>query len=276
MNTKSNQDIKRTFILLAFVVLAAAMSGCVINSGNNNAAATPNVNTSNVNSSTPQNTQAQQTPTPNPVEAFYGEWETKDPSSGQFERWRLGTADKEGSEYVGRITNLSTNANLGKYKVGISDKSITLELAGAQSGSFTYEYEVSPDRNTITLKGSNPIVLKRGTANADMLKDVETFYNGVWKLDDAAAKSLNYTPPVEIVFERSNKYDEGYSGDVRLFEISTGSIAELKYIIPSKNKIKISDRNGSKSATYEIMNNGNILKIDYEDPGSADLFLTKK
>lgn len=216
------------------------------------------------------------TPAPNPVEAFYGEWETKDPSSGQFERWKLGTAEKEGSEYVGRITDLSNNVNVGKYKVGTSDKSITLELAGNQNASLTYDYEISSDRNTITLKGSNPIVLKRGTDNADMLKDVETFYNGVWKMDDATANSLNYTPPVEVVFEKSNKYDEGYSGEVRIFEIGAGNVIENKYVIPSKNKITIADKNGSKSAKYEIMNNGNILKIDYEDPGSPDLFLNKK
>lgn len=272
MNKKDDQKLKIILNLLPILILIAMVLGC----GGTNQQVANKPDPAPASTPTDEKTPEKEVAEKSPAEPFYGNWETKDPTTGQFERWKLGTAEKEGSEYVGRITNLETNVNLGKYRVGTSDKSVTLELSKAVGqGSLTYDYEIAPDGNTITLKGANPIVFKRGTANADVLKDVETFYSGVWKMDDAAANSLNLTPPVNVVFERANKYDEGYGGVVRIFEIGSQNVIENKYTISSKNNITIADKNGSKKATYELLNNGNILKIDYEDPGSSDLFLTK-
>jgi hypothetical protein len=293
MKTKNNREIKRAIILLAFIALSVAMSGCGGGSSSNNSAATPNVNRD-----TPQNTQAQQTPTPNPTDAFAGVWETKDPratsqSAGTtgYVRWQISPGTQKGEQYTGKITDLSdNNKDVADYVLGPKNN-ITLEFSPAFSGgpslggSRTYEYEVSDNGNTITLKADKPIVLKRGSSNTDILKDAQAISSGnSWKLDpDVASKIFPSYDKDRIYaeFETPNKYNEGYGGSMKFTEDpppgvtrTPANVADWRYTITSRNKVDINDGKGTKSASYELLNNDKILKIDFADD-TPDLYLTR-
>ena len=285
MKTKNNREIKRIYILLAFIALSVAMSGCGGGATSNNAAATPNVNRD-----TP-NTQAQQTPTPNPADALAGVWETKDPratgpstATTQFVRWQISSATKRGEEYVGKVSDLSNNnLDVADYVLR-PNNSVTLEFKGSYitgAPSSTYNYEVSDNGNTITLKGDKPIVLTRGSTNTDIQKDAQTIASTPpdWKLDPDVALKMFPTfnkDYIFVVFAQPSKYNEGYGGTMEFHESYTTpqKVAEWRYTITSRNKVDVNDGKGTKSASYELLNNDKILKIDFADD-TPDLYLTR-
>lgn len=276
MKSKTNREIKRIFFLLAFSTLLAAMSGCS-SKPSNNAAVTP------VNRDTPQTTQPQ-TPTPDPMQALYGEWETDDPTAKSmsggttpFVRWKInpGIKDQNGL-YIGKITDPDgNNRDLANYKIG-PQKNINLEfLPPAPAASFSYDYEVSGDGNTLTLTtGNKPMIFKRGTTNRDVLKDAETIYNGgnPWEPTSNTAKILmdKYNVPVtQLEFEKPIPSGEGYGGDLRLVEIMgsgvVGNSKDGKYIIASKGNVILDIGAGRTPAKYTLEQNGDLLKITFTD-----------
>lgn len=284
MKTKNIREIKSIFTLLAFVALSIAMAGCGGGATGNNSAATPNVNRD-----IPQNTQAQQTPTPDPVHAIYGEWETDNPdaiaaSTGtppgatqqKFVRWKVnpGIKDQNGI-YTGKITNPDNkNLDLANYKIG-PQNTISLEfLPPAPAGSSTYEYEVSPDGNTLTLKtGSKPIVLKRGTSNRDIQQDAQAISSQMWVPTPNTQKVIS--DKYNIYFDTAEFSDaipsgEGYGGSMELYQ-QTGSaggrslVKTGNYIITSKNNVTLDIGAGKTPAKYALEQNGDLLKITFTD-----------
>lgn len=262
MNKKDDQKLKIILNLLPILILIAMVLGC----GGTNQSVANKPDPSPANTPTEEKKPEKETAEKSPVEPFYGNWETKDPTTGQFERWKFGTAEKEGSEYVGRITNLDTNVNLGKYRVGTSDKSVTLELSAGQ-GSLTYDYEIAPDGSKITLKGNNPIVLTRGTSNADIIKDAEIIADlnkSNWKLSDGRE--------VFFVFDKSTaQYDSGYAGMLQ-FVNPNGTKETKQFTITSKNKIVIKDDMGQRAASYDLQNNGDDMIITFDKSGEKLYF----
>ncbi len=279
MRIKSNREMHRIFTLLVFVALSVAMSGCggsTTTTSNNNSAATPEVNRN-----APQ-TQAQQTPTPDPVQAIYGEWETDNQdaktmsgASTQFVRWKInpGIKDQNGL-YTGKLTNPDTNADLANYKFG-PQNTVNLEFVPpAPAGSKTFDYEVSSDGNTLTLKtGNQPILLKRGTTNRDILADVAKISTAslgaspIWE-PISNTKSLiknKYNQDVDQVqFASATLSGEGYGG--RMVLLNLGSpVGDGTYIIPSKNNVTLDMRSGKTQAKYALEQNGDILKITFGD-----------
>lgn len=283
MKTKNNKGIKRTFIFPAFVALTAALLGCGGGATGNNSAATPNVNRD-----TPANTQAQSTPTPDPVQAVYGAWETDNPdaiaASGtppgatqqSFVRWTVnpGVKDQNGV-YTGKITNPDQkNMDLANYKIG-PQNTISLEfLPPAPAGSSTYSYEVSPDGNTLTLKtGNKPIILKRGTTNRDIQQDAQTIASKIWaptpNTQTAISNKYNlYFDTAE--FANAIPSGEGYGGAMELYQ-QTGSaggrslVKTGSYIITSKGKVTLDIGAGKTPANYSIKQNGDLLEISFPD-----------
>ncbi len=108
-----------------------------------------------------------------------------------------------------------------------------------------------------------------------MLKDAEIISKGIWKIDDATATKMGLNTPATVRFDKPSKYDEGYSGEMQIFSHGTSMPTIGKYTITAKNKVTINDGKGSKSAAYQILNDGKIFQIDYVDDGDIDLYLTE-
>lgn len=281
MSTKDNSEMHRIFTLLVFVALAVTMSGCG-GSGNNNSSSNSG-NTSNTVSQT-QATPVQPTPTVNPVDAFVGTWETSDLTSPDFLSLRIGSASKNGDDYVGKITNTATNDDVADYSLREKSREITLNFkppfVSSQGSSSTYEYEVSGDGNKITLKGNKPIVLEKGSKNTEILRDVAILANLGGRYKDWAIADANISqkifPGVSsmilVKFEAAQKYNEGYRGKMLFIDSgSGGTVAEWTYTIPSKTKIEINDGKGTKSASYKIRDDEKQMEIDFVNAGDTDL-----
>ncbi|MBA2732927.1 MAG: hypothetical protein H0U54_08570 [Acidobacteria bacterium] len=283
MRTKANREMHRIFTLLVFVALSVAMSGCggssTTTSNNTNAATTPDVNRN-----APQ-TQAQQTPTPDPVQAIYGEWETDNQDaramsggSTQFVRWKInpGVKDQNGL-YIGKLTDPDrNNLDLANYKIG-PQTTMNLEfLPPAPAGSATYDYEVSSDGNTLTLKtGNQPIVLKRGTANRDMLKDAAAISSPpagstvppVWEPTSNTKNVIKTKSNIDFDqarFTNAMPSGEGYGGQMELL-LSGSRVGGGTYIITSKNSVTLDIGAGRTPAKYALEQNGDLLKITFGD-----------
>ena len=274
MRIKGNREMHRIFTLLVFVALAVAMSGCGGSSTpSNNSAATPEVNRN-----APQ-TQVQATPTPDPVQAIYGEWETDNQdarawsgASTPFVRWKInpGIKDQNGV-YTGKLTDPDNrNADLANYTIGPQN---TLNLAfvpPASPGSHTFDYEVSSDGNTLTLKtGSLPIVLKRGTTNRDILKDATTISSAPtgWEPTSNTRDSIKnkYSKDVDLVgFDKALPSGEGYGGKM-YFRLASTVVESGSYIISSKNTVTLDIGAGKTPAKYALEQNGDLLKITFGD-----------
>ena len=134
--------------------------------------------------------------------------------------------------------------------------------------SYTHEYEVSDDGNTITIKTDPPAVYKKGTSSADILKDVTTISSGNdWKPDAEAIKYFEVPATITLLhFGKAIKYDEGYTGDITGYDTAVKTLG--KYTITSKGKIVISQGGNKKSAKYTLLGD-NILRIEFTDGGSA-------
>ena len=282
MRTKDNREMHRIFTLLVFVALAVTMLGCRGNS-NSNASSNNTSNTVSQNQATP----VQPTPTVNPVDAFVGTWETSDLTSPNFLSLRIGSASKNGDDYVGKITDTSTNDDVADYSIREKSREITLNFkppfVSSQGSSSTYEYDVSGDGNKITLKGSKPIVLEKGSKNTEIVRDVAILANtggkyASWAIVDANISQKlfpNVSSSVFVDFEAAQKYNEGYRGKMTFHDGSGGTVAEWTYTIPSKNKIEINDGKGTKSATYKIRDDEKQMEIDFVDAGDTDLYFVR-
>lgn len=275
MKTKNNQKTQRFFTLLGCIALLAGLSGCSSNNSNNsNSSATPNVNRS-----TPQNTQAQQTPTPNPADALSGIWETRDnrvkppTATTDFVRWRMNYAKEDKGVYSGDVTDVTSNQNVGTYTI-YPNKSIKFDTPSIKTFSSTYDYDASADGNTLTLKtDTNPIVFKRGSTNTDILKDADTIHNSgnTWEPTNNTKTIIKDVYKITVdyaVFEKPIPSGEGFGGGLLLGEGTvTSPIATKpgKYIITSRNAVTLNIGAGNTSAKYALEQNGDILKINFND-----------
>lgn len=279
MTTKDNRGMHRIFTLLVFVALAVTMLGCRDSSNNNSSSS----NTSNTVSQT-QSTPTQPTPTVNPVDAFVGTWETSDLTSPNYLSLRIGSATKNGDDYVGKITDTSTNNDVADYSIREKSREMTLNFkppfVSSQGSSSTYEYEVSGDGNKITLKGNKPIVLEKGSKNTEILRDVAILANLGGKYRDWVIADANISQKIfpsvssmiAVKFDAAQKYNEGYRGKMLFIDTgSGGTVAEWTYTIPSKNKIELNDGKGTKSATYKIRDDEKQMEIDFVNASDTDL-----
>lgn len=281
MTIKGNGEIQRIFTLWVFVALSVALSGCGGGSSpsSNNSAATPDVNRN-----APQ-TQVQATPTPDPVQAIFGDWETDNQEARNmsgattpFVRWKIQPAVKDQSGvYTGKLTDPDrSNVNLADYKIG-PQNTMTLEFLAPPAPakiSTTYEYEVSSDGNTLTLKtGSQPIILKKGTANRDILTDVAKISSPSpgappnWEPLSNTKDSIKnkYGKVVDLVrFDNALPSGEGYGGQMQ-FLLSGAPVQTGSYIISSKNTVTLDIGAGRTPAKYALEQNGDLLKITFSD-----------
>ena len=230
---------------------------------------------------------ASPTPTPkNPAEAFYGEWETKDTNgTGDFVTRKFGPATQKGDDYVGTLTDVNTKLDVVEYKIKPNNEVTLTDLPVSTGQSFTYEYKVSDDGNTITLKGNPPIVFRKGTSSTDIVKDVNTIVAaGDWKMDDKTINSLNnqyggFFPvsPTVIKFLPGQQVDAGYTGQMIFFQNYSTQLKDMepsKYIITSKNNIKINIHgDGEKAAKYTLLGD-NVLRIEFSN-GDPAINLTR-
>lgn len=293
MNMKKNRNTNRIFSLLLVISFLAAVSGCS-SSDNNQSNAT-------VNKGTPQNLAEENKPTPiptpaNPTAAFAGTWETNyDMSkiihgyptsnvgtSAQFAQWRLSEGVKKGDEYVGKVTNELNNENIAEYTA--TEKAITLTflpIAGSSQTTGTsrnYEYEFSENGTMLTLKGNDPIVLRKGTSNSDMENVSFIISNKVnWMIRPARTVDPNQPDVDYVTFETAQKFDNGYGGKMEYWhgdpnDPNTRIVATGQYLLTSKDKVTIT-LGGPKSATYKLIDN-KVLQIDFTDPNEQDMVLT--
>jgi hypothetical protein len=280
MRTKGNREMHRIFTLLVFVALAVTMLGCRDSSNNNSSSSSNTSITASQNQATP----VQPTPTVNPVDAFVGTWETSDLASPDYLSLRISSATKNGGDYVGKITDLSTNNDAADYSIREKSREITLNFkppfVSSQGSSSTYEYEFSGDGNKITLKGNKPIVLEKGSRNTEILRDVAILADLGGKYQDWAIVDANISqkifPSVSsmilVKFEAAQKYNEGYRGKMLFMDAgSGGTVAEWTYTIPSKTKIEINDGRGTKSASYKIRGDEKQMEIDFVNASDTDL-----
>ena len=296
MNTKNNRNTKQVFDLLLVFTLLAAVSGCGGNSNTNqsNANATPSPSSSPTVSPTA-------TPAENPTAKLAGVWETKYdisnimpgyPASstgvGQFAKWKWSEGVKKGDDYVGRITNELNNENIAEYSV--VGKSITLTFLPVSMGttqtsgtSRTYEYELANDDKMLTLKGSDPIVLTKGSNNADMetvsyvISDKVDWMMRPPKTIDPSQPEAHY-----VTFGSAQKFDNGYGGKMEFWNedpytpsVPHTVVATGQYLLTSKTKVTITIGGGPKSGTYKLIDN-RVLQIDFTDPSEQDLVLTAR
>lgn len=263
-----------SLVSLMFVVgLLAAVSGCRSSSNTTNA-------NQAVNRGTPTVTEEKPAATPkNPSAAFAGDWETNDPrvSSGGFVRWRFSDGVKKDNGYSGRVTDVSTNDDIATYI--ITEKTVTLEYLPVSSGtSKTYEYVVSDEGKTITLKGDTPFILRKGTSNAEMEKAGIIISTYLWNLDSAVATKMGLAPDTYIEFDTAQKSDKGYGGAMRFYDATTSTPQTLlaQYMLTSKDSVIITLPSGPKAGTYKILNDEKLLQIDFTDPTESDLFLNRR
>jgi hypothetical protein len=220
-------------------------------------------------SPTQEKTVASPTPTPkNLAEAFYGEWERED--NGKFTTVKFSSATQKGDDFVGTMIDVNTKKNTANYTVQPNNNvTLTILPGNPNAGeSYTVEYEVSDDGNSITLKRDPPQVFKKGTSSADILKDVTTISTlPDWKPDAQARSYFEVPPAITLLhFGKAIKYDEGYTGDITGYD---GAVQTLgKYTITSKGKITTSHNGNKKSAKYTLVGD-NILRIEFTDGGSA-------
>ena len=277
MNTKNNQRINTILYSLLVLAILVPMLGCKAD------------DKTVINRPAPANdTLTEEKPKKeaeapvDPSAAFAGVWETKDPrakssATTEYVRWKIGPAIQKDGQSVGKITDVSdNNKDVANYVLGPKN-TITLEYFPALAGnSRTYDYEVSDNGDTITLKGDSPIILKRGSNNSDILKDAETIAtNGPWRVDRDLGIKLFGSTDVAVIFATPSKYKEGYGGTMEINDLATGQPPRVwNYTITAKDKVEIKDGNGTKEASYKILNDGKILQIDYVDD-TPDLYLTQ-
>lgn len=300
MNKKNNRNIKKFYNLILIVAFLAALSGC-----NSTDKSQTNANQA-VITPTPQTTQAVPAATPdNPTLAFAGAWETTYDMSkimpgypsastgavGQFAQWRLSEGVKKGDEYVGKVTNEGNNENIAEYTV--AGKTITLKflpVAGMQNTGATqtsgtsrdYEYEISNNGNTLTLKGRDPIVLQKGSGNSDMETVSFIISNKVdWTLSPPRSIDPNKPDAYYITFDTAQKFDNGYGGKMEFWNEDPNNpnaphtvVATGQYLLTSKDNVTIT-LGGPKSATYKLIDN-RVLQIDFTDPNEKDMVLTAR
>lgn len=295
MKTEISREPRRIFILLIFIALLLAMSGCGGSTNQSNANQT-------VNRGTPQNSSAQESPTPsNPTAGLAGAWETTYdisniipgyPSStagtgNQFAQWRFSEGIKKGDEYGGKVTNELNNENIADYS--IAGKTITLTFLPVSSGTTTtsgtsrnYEYEISDNGNTLTLKGRDPIVLRKGTGNSDMENVSYVISNKVdWMIRPALTMNSSSPDADYVTFETARKSDQGYGGRMTFYTDNPsypppGDIVEIgQYLLTSKDKVTLTFLGGPKSGTYKLIDN-KVLQIDFTDPNEKDMVLTAR
>ncbi len=268
MNTKNIENMHRVFNLLLVITFLAAMSGC--SSSNKN---------QTVNRATPTMTEEKPTATPsNPSTAFVGEWETNDPrvSGGGFVRWKFGDGNKKDNAYTGKVTAVSTNDDIANYT--ITEKTITFEYFPVSSGSSkTYDYKITDDGKTITLQGDKPMVLRKGTSNAEMEKAAGIISRHQWNVDSNVATKMGLASDTYIEFDAAQKNDKGYGGAMKFYD-SIGAPQNFlaQYVITSKETVIITLPSGQKAGTYKILNDEKILQIDFTDPVESDLFLNRR
>jgi hypothetical protein len=289
MNTKKYPKIQNTInLLLVLTALSVLVLGCSSsNTPPNNASPSPTPTPTTPPTPSPT-TAASPTPTPkNLAEAFYGEWETKDSASGNFITVKFGSATQKGDDYVGTLTAVNTKQDLAEYKVKPNNNVTLLWLPGtAVAGqSFTAEYEVSGDGNTLTIKENPPIVYRKGTTNADIQKDVDIITIKDWKIDDNTVNSLNkqfggyfpVDPTSVVVFFPGQQVDAGYTGPMFFYQNYGNELKGMepsRYIITSKNNIKINIRGvGEKAAKYTLLGD-NVLRIEFSN-GDPAINLTR-
>lgn len=261
----------RVLNLLLVITFLAAISACRSSSNNNN---------QTVSRSTPTMTEEKPTATPsNPSAAFAGEWETNDPraSSGGFVRWKFSDGTKKDNGYTGKVTDVGNN-NQDIYNYTITEKTITLEDLPASSGSSkTYDYKITDEGKTITLSGDKPMVLRKGTSNAEMERAAGIISAHQWNMDSAVATKMGLASDTYVEFDAAQKNDKGYGGGMKFYD-STGAPQNFlaQYVITSKENVIITLPSGQKSGTYKIMNDEKILQIDFNDPTESDLFLNRR
>jgi len=270
MNRKNIINMNRTLTLLLVITLLAAFAGCSSSS---------NKNQTTVNRATPTMTEEKPAATPsNPSAAFAGEWETNDPraSSGGFVRWKFSDGIKKDNGYTGRVTDVGTNDDIANYT--ITEKTITMEYLPVSSGtSKTYDYTISDEGKTITLKGDKPFVLRKGTSNAEMEKAANIISSHQWNLDSAVATKMGLASDTYVEFDAAQKNDRGYGGAMKFYDSSGMPQNYLaQYVITSKENVIITLPSGQKAGTYKIMNDEKILQIDFNDPTESDLFLNRR
>jgi hypothetical protein len=288
MNIKNNQKTQNTLILLLILTTLSVLAlGCSSsNTPPNNPSPSP---TPTVEKKLAENSPSP-TPTPkNPAEAFYGEWETKDKNSGNFQTVKFGTATQKGNDYVGTYTDVNTKKDLSEYTVKPNNTLTLLDLPGTTTAgqSFTFEYEVSGDGNTITLKSNPPTVFRKGTSSADILKDVNTITTGGdWKVDNKTVANLSNqslgirNAPAVIKFLPGQKVDAGYTGLMVFFQEAQPNsgafndmVLEGKFTIGSKDNVKINLGSGDNSAKYTLLGD-NVLRIEFVN-GDPPINLTR-
>lgn len=268
---RNDPAINRFLVLLAVIALTAVLSGC--GGGSNNS------NQTNVNRSAPQAT-ATPTPAPDPAQALFGEWETDSPDARSmsggttpFVRWKINPGVKDANGvYTGKLTDPDrNNVDLANYKIG-PQNIISLEFLNTTSPvSSTYDFEVSSDGNTLTLKtGNKPIVLKKGTANRDILKDAEAIHNsgGRWEPTPNTATILNakFSLTVDhVLFDKPMPSGEGYGGAMSLVDVVTPSTKPGQYIVTAKGSVILDVGAGRTPAIYVLEQNGDLLKIKLQD-----------
>ncbi len=295
MKTINNRNIMISNLLL-IVAFLAVVSGCSSTPSNDNQA---------VNRATPQNTLAEEKPTPtaapvNPTAGLAGVWETKYdiskiipgyPSSqlgtsGEFANWRLSEGVKKGEEYVGKVTNELNNENIAEYTIAsktITFKFLPVSIGNTQTSgtSRDYEFELSNNGNMLTLKGNDPIVLTRGTNNSDMENVSFIISNKVdWML--AKPKTIEHGKPEAhyVTFDTAQKFDNGYGAKMEFWHEDPNNpnnhfvVATGQYLLTSKDTVTIT-LGGPKSGTYKLLNN-RVLQIDFTDPNEEDLILTAR
>jgi len=291
MNTKKNPKIQNTInLLLVLTALSVLVLGCSSsNTPPNNASPSPTPTLTPTLTPTPSpTTAASPTPTPkNLAEAFYGEWETKDNTTGNFITMKFGPATQKGDDYVGTMIDVTTKQNRAEYTVKPNNNVALLFLPGTTMAgqSSTFEYEVSSDGNTLTIKSNPPEVFRKGTTNADILKDVDTITKGNdWKIDGNTVNSLNnqhggFFPvdPTVVQFFPGQQVDAGYTGPITFWQNRTTELTGMnpsRYIITSKNNIKINLRGeGEKAAKYTLLGD-NVLRIEFSN-GDPAINLTR-
>lgn len=263
--------MNRILNLLLVITFLAAMSACSSNKSSQNQNQT-------VNRGTPTMTEEKPAATPsNPSAAFAGEWETNDPraSSGGFVRWKFGDGIKKDNGYVGKVTDVGTNDDIANYT--ITEKTVTLEYLPVGSSSKTYDYKITDEGKTITLQGDKPMVLRKGTSNAEMERAAGIISKYQWNLDSTVATKMGLAPDTYVEFDAAQKNDKGYGGAMKFYDSSAVPQNFLaQYVITSKENVIITLPSGQKVGTYKILNDEKILQIDFNDPVESDLFLNRR
>ena len=296
MNIKKNRNIMKFSKNILVAAFFAILTGC---------GSSQSDTSQNVNRAAPQNTIAEEKPTPtaapvNPTAAIAGSWETKYeiskiipgyPSSNlgtgnQYAQWKISEGVRKGDEYVGRITNELNNENIAEYTLvakTITLKFLPVSIGGTQTSgtSRDYEFELTENGNMLTLKGNDPIVLTKGTNNSDMENVSFIISNKVdWML--SKPKTIDYNKPEAhyVTFETAQKFDNGYGGKMEFWQVDPNNsnnhivVATGQYLLTSKDKVTIT-LGGPKSGTYKLLDN-RVLTIDFTDPNEEDLVLTAR